>query len=107
MNVLRSTPSVDAADERLQPGPEDEQEQQRLDQQRRDPHAVGGEADQVAPPDDPHRPDLRPPGALGHPDGDDLRDRGAHRPAPDSTRIVARLRSLTDPVSASRIVEPV
>ena len=60
-----------------------------------------------APPDNAHRPALRPPGALGHPDGGDVRDRGAHRPAFTTTRAIARLRSAGDAVSASRIVEPV
>ena len=107
MNVVRSTPSVDAGRQRLQPGPEDEQEQQRLEQPRQDHPGVVDEADQVAPPDDAHCPALRPPGALGHPDGDDVRDRRAHRPAFTTTRAIARLRSAADAVSASRIVEPV
>ena len=105
MNVVRSTPSVDASDSDCRPGAEDEQEQQRLDQRRHDPHAVVGEADHLAPPDGAHGPGLRPPGALGHPDGDDLGDRCAHRAAFENTCIGLGARS--GEASASRIVEPV
>ena len=107
MNVVRSDTVGRCVRERVQPGPEDEQEQQRLDQPRHDAHGFVGESDQVAPPDGAHRPSLRPPGALGHPDGDDIDGRGAHRPDLANTRMMARSLSLLDPLSASRIVVPV
>ena len=108
MNVLRSTPSVEAADSDCRPDPSTNRNSSGWISHRHDLHAVGGEADQVAPPDDPHRPDLRPPGALAAP-GRRRRRRsgGAHRLAPAIARIIARLRSPGPPVSASRIVEPV
>ena len=107
MNVVRSTPSVDAADSVCSPGPRTNRNSSGwisdvTIRMRSSAKRIRSRRQTIA-----HRPGLRPPGALGHPDGDDVRDRGAHRPAFDNTRIVARLRSRAGAVSASRIVEPV
>ena len=116
MKVFSSTPCVLAAGELLQARAEHEEEEQRLDERGDDPDAVAAEADQLAPPDDLHRPQLAAPAARRDADADDLGRGGAgggdgllggaHRRPPDIICIITRLACLLPDSSASRIVVP-
>src|SRR5205823_5575788 len=95
------------ARELLEARAEHEQEQERLHERGNDPHAVVCEPDQLASPDDLHRPQLAAGAARRDANADYVCSCGAHLRAPVITCIVIRLRWREADSSASRIVVPV